>query len=772
MAQDGWHSSGGKARQQYHDPCPHCKYRWNFKNNHWCYQCAGALVSQPDGSKRPLGQWAFGPPQFSNSPFHVQPAGSPFADPTPSQAAAAAATGSGKGRGKKGAPPPSRGKAKAKAAASAGHVDRRPWVYHQGWYPYGGASAPLESADPMAALRAKLGDDGTEALAAVEALLAKKEAPPPAAPRQPLLEEDVSTKGVAYRRAKSWLERRSLKVLEGEAWLQEARDAEDLAVAAAVEAKRSWEEACAKQLPQPVAAPPAAAGASSLNLSTLLGEDSEVEGLTIVDGPIFSTEGLDLDLADLREWDRVKNNLAAGIKAEISKALGSSAEQLAALRAEAKQVSLRMQAKRRDFSKSTDPGLPSTFYGDIFMSAAEELVFDPQLYLANLYKVTLNEGCPTRICERAWRARRSQRARDLQMLRNLESEDHELWQEELQRQAMALMEALETLDTRAPQRRVQGGFQVAFPFCGRPHLAAPPDQGSQAPAHKYYGYWQFGFSFRASFGFGQFCEDCHLCFGHREWVSGGVNRMPFQHGVHFHGCFDGSALDSDDFGARGHLGTLEFMGDKRKYWRSLWTDAVDDVEDKVKTRMVASATEFKQGLDTMRLVVPPKTMLISSVISLDIKLAKKLRHKSIPVQYCLEAVDLGVDATGRVRSWIGRFASPLEFVTFGSAFRCRSCEVLCDKNDLLEEAIPNVVFLTGPWDPLNVVQRSAEVLPKGAEFRFYNYSQMDQSVLEISPLLEREGVYNRRLPEPAPTVFPHGPVALHGPLAERGTRPT
>ncbi|CAK0911601.1 unnamed protein product [Prorocentrum cordatum] len=329
MAQDGWHSSGGKARQQYHDPCPHCRYRWNFKNNHWCYQCTGALVSQRDGSKRPLGQWAFEPPQFSSSPFHVQPAASPFTDPTPAQAAAAAATGPGKGRGKKGAPPPLRGKAKAKTASSAGHVDRRPWVYHQGWYPYGGASAPPEPGDPTAALRAKLGDDGAEALAAVEALLAKKEAPPPAAPRQPHLEEDVSTKGVAHRRAKSRLERCPLK---------EARDAEDLAVTAAVEAKRSWEEACAKQLPQPVAAPPAAAGASSLNLSTLLGEGSEVEGLTIVDGPMFSTEGLELDPADLREWERVKSNHAAGIKAEISKALGSSDEQLAALRAEAKQA--------------------------------------------------------------------------------------------------------------------------------------------------------------------------------------------------------------------------------------------------------------------------------------------------------------------------------------------------------------------------------------------------------------------------------------------------
>ncbi|CAK0880816.1 unnamed protein product, partial [Prorocentrum cordatum] len=438
--------------------------------------------------------------------------------------------------------------------------------------------------------------------------------------------------GVAHRRAKSWLERCSLKVLEGEAWLQEARDAEDLAVTAAVEAKRSWEEACAKQLPQPAAAPPAAAGASSLNLSTLLGEDSEVEGLTIVDGPMFSTEGLDLDPADFREWERVKTNLAAGIKAEISKALGSSVEQLAALRAEAKQA-LRATAaallqpvpltglkkfellpgapprspvtlpeqRSRDFSRPTYPGLPSTFYGDIFMSAAEELAFDPESYQANLYKVTLYDGRPApqygdmflteaeevhflpvsqplsgilqlkdqdpqRICELAWRARRSQRARYLQMLRNLESEDHGSWQEELQRQAIACMEAQETLDTRAPQRRVQGGFQVVLPFLRASppcSVARPRQSGGLRPCprsddwlRELFGkfaaffvfgscsYWQFCLGFRAQFGFGQYCEEYHLCFDCYEWVSGGVSRMLFQHGGDFHGCFDCSVLDS------------------------------------------------------------------------------------------------------------------------------------------------------------------------------------------------------------------------------------
>eukprot|EP00959_Pyramimonas_sp_CCMP1952_P038963 815867-Pyramimonas_sp.AAC.1 len=66
----------------------------------------------------------------------------------------------------------------------------------------------------------------------------------------------------------------------------------------------------------------------------------------------------------------------------------------------------------------------------------------------------------------------------------------------------------------------------------------------------HYGYWQFVFRFRAPFGFGQFCEDHHLCFGRRARVSGGVYRMLFQHGVYFYRCFFDSALDADAIGGR------------------------------------------------------------------------------------------------------------------------------------------------------------------------------------------------------------------------------
>eukprot|EP00959_Pyramimonas_sp_CCMP1952_P027456 577205-Pyramimonas_sp.AAC.1 len=53
------------------------------------------------------------------------------------------------------------------------------------------------------------------------------------------------------------------------------------------------------------------------------------------------------------------------------------------------------ELRSRDSSKSTDPGLPHTVYGDIFMSTVEELAFDPQEYLVNLYKFTSKDWYPT-----------------------------------------------------------------------------------------------------------------------------------------------------------------------------------------------------------------------------------------------------------------------------------------------------------------------------------------------------------------------------------------
>lgn len=58
------------------------------------------------------------------------------------------------------------------------------------------------------------------------------------------------------------------------------------------------------------------------------------------------------------------------------------------------------------------------------------------------------------------------------------------------------------------------------------------------------------------------------------------------------------------------------------------------------------------------------------------------------------------------------------------------------------EVIPNVVYFTGPWDPERVVQLNQLFVPKGTEFRYYDYAALNRSVNEISALLEKDGVDN------------------------------
>merc|ERR1719188_2851589 len=57
------------------------------------------------------------------------------------------------------------------------------------------------------------------------------------------------------------------------------------------------------------------------------------------------------------------------------------------------------------------------------------------------------------------------------------------------------------------------------------------------------------------------------------------------------------------------------------------------------------------------------------------------------------------------------------------------------------DAIPSVVYFTGPWEPMKVVERNRAVVAKGTEFRYYNYSALERSVSEISASLEAAGVY-------------------------------
>mmetsp|Transcript_32109 Transcript_32109/g.60473 ORF Transcript_32109/g.60473 Transcript_32109/m.60473 type:complete len:338 (+) Transcript_32109:62-1075(+) len=57
------------------------------------------------------------------------------------------------------------------------------------------------------------------------------------------------------------------------------------------------------------------------------------------------------------------------------------------------------------------------------------------------------------------------------------------------------------------------------------------------------------------------------------------------------------------------------------------------------------------------------------------------------------------------------------------------------------QAIPNLVFFTGAWEPEDIVNANRKWVPKGTEFRYYNYHQLALSVDEISKELVTQGVH-------------------------------
>ncbi|CAK0862023.1 unnamed protein product, partial [Prorocentrum cordatum] len=199
------------------------------------------------------------------------------------------------------------------------------------------------------------------------------------------------------------LETCARRVVEGEAWLADAKAAEDAAAEAAHQAQRDWEEACAKQLPTPsTPRSETASAATAINLSTLVDEGS----LRFVDGPLFDLEGLEIDETERSDWARIKGELATSAQAKVQEALGPAAQQILKLREEAQALHARLQAKR-PFEPLPEPrpvqlltrrsvtrkmfstcdctaavtydGSPFPFYGDIFLSKDDELAFFPDL---------------------------------------------------------------------------------------------------------------------------------------------------------------------------------------------------------------------------------------------------------------------------------------------------------------------------------------------------------------------------------------------------------
>ena len=347
---------GGRGAKAYIS-CTSCRYRWNFKTNHWCFQCTAPLIPNPDFSKKPQGQWSFGPPAVlpDASPFNAasqgQPA-SPFTAGGPGayevafdQAAVDAWVKGKGGKRAKGPGPPPPAKAAAMAAKGAGGKGGK------GGKGGGTGAEQAPPADPFALLRATYGDQlvGKEDLVAqLEAALAPAAPPPPAA-RVPLLEEEVNQKGIAARRAAKNLEAASLKVIEGEAWLEEAKAEEDAAVLEASKTYKEWQEACAKHAPQPAAA--ASTGDSipdsAINLSALLDASNGGQKISIVDGAAFDVSGLDLDEGEREAWDKLKLQLSSEVEGVLTKALGPTCQNIANLREQAQQMRTRLQAKRR-----------------------------------------------------------------------------------------------------------------------------------------------------------------------------------------------------------------------------------------------------------------------------------------------------------------------------------------------------------------------------------------------------------------------------------------
>ncbi|CAK0850711.1 unnamed protein product [Prorocentrum cordatum] len=453
----------GKDKSGSFVACTHCRYRWNFKSNHWCYQCCSPLVPYPSADKKPAGQWTFGPPAVASSPFADAAAGAAAAPPP----------------GSKGPPVPKRG-------AKGGQANRRPWVWHgPGWYPHGGGPPPAPeaeaapAADPLAALRAELGDCAELEAIAARRDAAKTQQPEPAPRRPPLLEEEESTKGIACRRAQAWLETCAARVVEGEAWLAAAKAAEDDAVAAAHQAQLDWEEACKKQLPSPPLEGEEDKGqapaASAINVSTLVDEGT----LQIVDGPLFNMEGLEIDSGDKDEWNRIKAELAASVQEKVQQALGPAAEQIVKLRDEAKQLHARMQVWLRNPQVLVEEGDAAHFmalgveYVADWLAHPEfrHFIDDAILIAGHDNADTVQMDLARDICAAAWRAKKHIRLNYHSCLQRLELTDHEAWEQELARHGETMATAIELFDERPPPPRRQADTSIEFvvepPFCGR-----------------------------------------------------------------------------------------------------------------------------------------------------------------------------------------------------------------------------------------------------------------------------------------------------------------
>ncbi|CAK0879841.1 unnamed protein product [Prorocentrum cordatum] len=354
------------TRRQLEEDCVHGptdgrgRYRWNVKNNDWCYQCAAPLVEFPALERKPTGKWLFGPPALAiaDSPFNEQ-----VQAPDAGVAAASGVYFGGEGKGTSG------------------------WVAH-----------PPPEPDVSVFLRSKFGEGAGHVgllKSLDEALAAKAAYPAPAKPvKPPLLEAEAHAKGVAARKAQDRLDICALRVLEGDEWLRQAREDEAAAAKAASETTLGWQQACAKHVPK--AAATTAPATSSISLSTLLVAEGDVQELAVIEGPALDISGLELSDTERAERERVKRGLASEVQNAVSTALAATRQKFATLTSEAAAVHERLKASRRrgGTGEAADGAAPAaetaTADGGVskpagpeadFLSPAEELAHDGEFLI-------------------------------------------------------------------------------------------------------------------------------------------------------------------------------------------------------------------------------------------------------------------------------------------------------------------------------------------------------------------------------------------------------
>ena len=309
--------------------CAACRYRWNWKNRTFCFNCNATLVPQ-------------------EMPWRDAPAQGVWADAS-RRGAAALPPACPPGTWQRGAPP--------------GRADQLP-----------GRAAPpqpggLATTDLLVQLRERVGASGVgqAELQALEGVLSPQPAAQPPAPPRQLLEATISAKGVACRRAQANLEAMVAREDEAEKWYNECKDATAEAVLAAYDAKKAWQEELALELRRAGGANPSSGnvsesaasggGGSQINLSQLLSAEGSGDTVEIIDGDILDLSDLEIEEGDRQRWLELKASMGKEIQQAVLSAIGPSAENIQKLRQEAREMRQRLAAKRaRREPLSTLPG--------------------------------------------------------------------------------------------------------------------------------------------------------------------------------------------------------------------------------------------------------------------------------------------------------------------------------------------------------------------------------------------------------------------------------